>query len=945
MKKFFWNKKKDQIVAKILPKNFKKMPKWKVALYILFYAAIACTFLLAITFAWFAKDLPTPSKIANRRATESTKLYDRTGQTLLYETGDQKRTIIKSDQIPQVLKDATVATEDSNFYRHHGFDTKAIISSVYGKLTGKTQRTRGASTITQQYVKNALLTSNRSLTRKFKELIISIELEFMYSKDEILTMYLNEIPYGNSTAGVEAAAKMYYGKSAKDLDLAESATIAAIPQAPTYYSPYGTHTKELVARKNYVLDRMVETGKVSEEEAAKAKEKDTIALGETLKPRHDAMLAPHFAMYVLEQVADKYGEEKVQKDGLKIITTLDYDKQKIAEEAIKNGMVKVEKNGGSNGALVSIDPKTGQILAMVGSKDYFDTKIDGNVNVADSLRQPGSSFKVFEYSTLLKKKEYSPSKILFDLQTDFGGGYVPRNYNGNFNGPVTVRYALQNSLNIPAVKSLSLAGMDNTLRTAEDLGINTLTQKNRYGLSLALGVGEVRPVEMANAYGTLANGGNRQDLTPYIKITDSNEKTLYDFDKDHKDKDVLDPQIAYEMSNILSDNNARTPTFGSRSALYFKDRLVAAKTGTTQENRDGWTCGYTPSITTVVWVGNNMPSPMKRDAVDLAGPIFHEFMEKALAGTPAEEFKRPEGIQELEVEKWSNKLPSENSGPDRTKDIFASWQVPTEKDDVHIKVKVCKANGKLAPAGMSDSLTEEKLFTNIHSERPDNPSWENPVRGWAESNGMASAPPTDYCNASDVTPSVSFTAPTDNADVAGSGTISVAVSTSPAISSVEYFIDDISIGTGDAGTPSFVKYYDFSSLSAGRHTLAALATDANGGTVKATIGINVVTGSAIIISSITANPGSNSVTITWTTTVPATSQVFYGTTSATSEQSSLDSSMVTSHSVTISGLNSGTTYYYKVYSADGSNNTQTSETRTFFTLASPPPQNLNINSN
>lgn len=932
MKKLFWQKKRNEIISKMLPANYKKMPRWKLALYICFYIFVVLVFIVAIAFAWFAKDLPTPSKIASRRAIESTKLYDRTGQVLLYETGDQKRTVVADEQISQYLKDATIATEDANFYKHHGFDSKGLIRAVFDKMSGKTSRVSGTSTITQQYVKNALLSSDRSLTRKFKELILAIELEFMFNKNQLLTMYLNEIPYGNSNAGAEAASKMYYGKTAKDLTLSEAATLAAIPQAPTYYSPYGTHTIELVARKNYVLDRMVETGKVSKEDAEKAKTEDTLALGTTLKPRHDTILAPHFAMYTLEQIADKYGEEKIQKEGLKVITTLDYDKQKIAEQSIADGVPKITKYGASNAALVAVDPKTGQVLAMVGSKDYFDTKIDGNVNVADSLRQPGSSFKPFSYATAFKKKEYSPSKIIFDMQTDFGGGYNPHNYNGRTNGPVTMRQALSNSLNIPAVKVMSLAGLDNVIRTATDMGITSLNQRDRYGLSLALGTGEVRPVEMASAFGVFGAGGVKHDLTSVMKITDSNGKTVYDYETTNKkESQVLDPQIAYEISSILSDNNARSLVFGTRSALYFPDRTVAAKTGTTTDFKDAWTVGYTPSIAVAVWVGNSNAAKMSSgaDGSVVAAPMFHQFIVKALADTPNEQFARPEGIQEVEVEKWSNKLPSDQS-QDRTKDIFASWQVPTEPDDIHIKLRVCKSNGKLAPKDLPDSMAEEKTFTNLHSERPDNPSWENPVIAWAQANGMYGSVPTEYCSAKDLTPVISFQSPGNGSSVNGPISISVLASTSPKIVSVEYFVDDISIGAGDPSSTSFTKSYDFSTLVQGNHQLAAVGTDENGTTVKSTITVTV---SKNPISSVLAVPAQTSATITWMTDLPSSSQVKYGLISTLLDrENAISYSFVTSHSMILTGLTGNTTYYYKVTSIDGSNNSKSSEVKSFKTL-------------
>lgn len=929
----FFTKKIKGFRKKLQLGKLKKMPKWKVALYYLFYATVVVLFFVGVAFAWYAKDLPTPSKIASRKPFESTKIYDRTGQTLLYETGEQKRTVISGDQIPQNIRDATIAVEDAKFYDHFGFDTRAIVSALYSRITGKTQRTRGASTITQQYVKIALLTSDRSLIRKFKELILAIELEFMYSKDEILNMYLNEIPYGSNNAGIEAASRMYYGKTAKDLSLPEAATLAAIPQSPTYYSPYGTHTKELIARRNYVLDRMVETGKLKEEEARAAKEADTTTLNVSLKPRRESILAPHFAMYVLEKIAGEYGEDKIQKEGLRVISTLDFDKQKFAEESVQDGMAKIDKAGGSNAALVGVDPKTGQILAMVGSRDYFSTTIDGNVNVADSLRQPGSSFKPFEYSTLFKKKEYSPSKIIFDLQTDFGGGYIPKNYNGRFNGPVTIRYALANSLNIPAIKAMGIVGIDNTIRTAEDLGITTLTDRSRYGLSLAIGTGEVKPVEMAGAFGVFANGGVKNDLTAVLKITDSNNKVIYDYEKDKEEgKQVLDPQIAYEITSILKDNDARTPTFGSRSALHIPGRDVAVKTGTTQEDRDAWTVGYTPSLSVAVWSGNNQPSPMRSGGEALSGPIFNSFIKKSLADTPNEEFKMPEGIQTVTVEKFSNKLPNDPSAQTVT-DIFASWQVPTDKDDVNVRVKICRGTNKLAPEGFPETMVEERTYTNIHSEKPDNPNWENPVRAWAEANGMSNTPPKDYCTSEEVKPAIRLTNPTSSATLTGNVTITADSSQSvQAISTAEFFIDNVSIGQSDTAGPSFSKTYNFDNLSNGSHTISVTGTDVNGTTVSDSVSVVVskTVVETLTISSVVATPSQTEVNISWKTSLPSISKIAYGE-SASLTESTENATLSTDHNLSLQNLKPKTTYYYRVIAINGTTTIQ-SEVKSFTTL-------------
>jgi len=935
MKIFFWKHK--NIISAL--KQFRTSPKKrrKVFRYLLIYFiyfVLAMIFSTAISFAWFSKDLPTPSRIANSKPAESTKLFDRTGQTLLYETGEQKRTIVKSDQISQYLKDATISTEDANFYKHHGIDVKEILSAVASKMLGRTDRLRGASTITQQYVKNSLLTSDRSIVRKIKEAILAVELEFMFKKDEILTMYLNEIPYGNAAAGAEAGSQMYYGKSAKDLTLAQAATLAAIPQAPTYYSPYGTHIDRLIARRNYVLDQMVKNSKISAEQAIEAKKEDTTTLGVALKPRKDSMLAPHFAMYVLEQIAAEYGEDVIQKEGLKITTTLDYDKQKIAQDAVTAGAAKLEKYGGTNAALVAIDPKTGQILSMVGSKDYFDVSIDGNVNVADSARQPGSSFKPIAYATAFKKPDFSPSRILFDLRTDFGGGYNPQDYNGKTNGAVTMRQALSNSLNIPAVKVMSLAGIDNVLKTAEDLGITTLTQRDRYGLSLVLGAGEVTPIEMAGAFSVFATGGVKNDLTPVLKIQDSSGKTLYDYDKEKKNgRQVLDPQVAYEISNILSDNNARALIFGTRSALAFSNRTVAAKTGTTSDFKDAWTVGFTPSIAVAIWTGNSDATAMKTgaDGSVIAAPIFHTFIEKALANVPNEEFTVPAGIQTVTVERYSNKLPGAYSS-EFTTDIFADWQVPKDKDDIHKYVKVCRGTNKLAPSDAPEGLIEEKMFLDLHSERPDNPNWENPVLDWIRGMGIVVGLPTETCNPTELMPAISFVNPTDGTTASGLTNIEVQVSGSVPIQSVEYFIDGVSIGKVSAAPYS--SQFNFSSLTETTHKLSAIVMNNNSVTVKTEISIKTTDIVPPIISNITSSVSSSSgisALVSFLTNEPANGLIKYWVDGSSTVSSKTASDLTMTHQITIGSLAVGKKYFFTITSSDAKNNSTTSAQNSFQT--------------
>ncbi len=932
--KFNFSKRNSLNIKKILSPRTRKKITWKKVGRGLLWAGGAFLLLIAIMFAIYSKDLPTPAKIAARTAAQSTKIYDRTGETLLYETGEEKRTIIDSNQIPDNLKNATVAVEDDNFYKHSGFDVRGLAAAVWEKITDRRTTTRGASTITQQYIKNALLDSDRTMTRKIKELILAVELEFMYDKDEILTMYLNEIPYGGNTAGAEAAARMYYGIPASELSLSQAATLAAIPQAPTYYSPYGTHTDNLGYRKEYVLNRMAEQNYITQEEADAAKEEDTTTVGSSVQLRKDTILAPHFALYVIEQAAEEFGEEKIQKEGLKIITTLDFEKQKIAEESINNGVSKIERYGAENAALVSIDPNNGQVLAMVGSKDFFNTDIDGNVNVTASLRQPGSSFKPYSYATLLKKKEYSPASILFDLRTDFGGGYVPRNYDGSFEGPVTIRHALANSLNIPAVKSMSLAGLDNVIRTAEDMGISSLTDRDRYGLSLVLGSGEITPLEMAGAYGVFANQGVKHDIKTIMKIYDQTNKVLYEYEPDKDTGRVaLDPQVAYEITDILSDNVARSPHMGSRSQLFFSGKNIASKTGTTSSYKDAWTVGYSRNIATAVWVGNNDSREMKAGAAGLvvAAPIYHEYMNRVVE--KSDTFDRPDGIQEVTVDKLSGKLPTEHS-PETITDIFATWQVPTEKDDIHIKVRILKGTDLLAPEDVPDSLVEERLFTNIHSERPDYPNWEGPVRGWAESQGMGTTPPTEYGDPGDLAPSISISSPGDGSTVTGTQAITANAASNIGVKNVTFYIDDISIGV-DSNSP-YTYSYNFNNLTSGNHKITAIVTDTNNATAKSSATVNVVKDEdGPIISVVTETLLSpTSYKITWTTDESSTSQVIFGTTSDTlapytyTHTTTKDTDLVKSHSVTITVI-TGETYYYRVISVDSSDNSTTSNQYSF----------------
>ncbi len=821
--------------------------------------AVGVIFVTAALFAWYSKDLPTPGKIRKRQAVESTRIFDRDGELLFEVHGDQNRTILTGLDIPDTVKQATLTAEDRQFYHHFGVDFRGLARAVLrNTFTGSRV---GGSTITQQFVKNAILTNKKSFDRKIKELILALEIEAMFSKDEILTFYLNEIPYGNNNYGIQAGAKALFGKAAKDLTLAESALLAALPQAPTYYSPYGTHTDALKARRDWILRSMAELGYISQAEADEA-------AGQTISvlPRHDSIEAPHFVFYVREQLVEMFDEQTVEEGGLRVTTSLDLDFQRRAQAAIDDGMGKVRALGGSNAALVSVKPETGEILTMVGSHDYFDAASDGNVNVTLAARQPGSSFKPVVYATGFKGK-YNPAAVLWDVSTDFGN-YRPDNYTGQFNGPVTIRTALSNSLNIPAVKMLGLVGLPAALETAHDLGLTTLNQPERYGLSLVLGGGEVRPLDMAGAFAVFANGGTYRPPVSILKVESPDGKVLFEHKPGKGEKEVLDPNIAAQITDILSDNNARSLIFGARSALFFPNRPVAAKTGTTQEFRDAWTVGYTPGLSTAVWVGNNDNRPMRggADGSVVAAPIFHRYLETALDPSDVRPFVKPSSLRSVTVDRLSNKLPTDKS-PETVTDLFAPWQVPTERDNIHQIVKVNRMTGKLATDLTPASFAQERVYTVLHSEKPDNPAWEEPVLAWARDHGITiDRPPTETDDqyTADSIPKVSITSPKDGESVAGNFTVEATASASLGIRSVDLASDGV--GQGFDATSPYSFSLKASDLGVGPHKLTVTVFDVNGAstsqTITATVGSDTTPPGSV--TGVSAQPLNRGARLVWT---------------------------------------------------------------------------------
>jgi len=615
--------------------------------------ALLAAGLLAV--AKIAKDLPNPELLTSRLSNQSTRIYDRTGKTLLYEVhAEEKRIVVPFDQIPDYLKKATIAIEDKNFYFHQALDWRAVIRAIFVNLKSGTIR-QGGSTITQQVAKTAFLTPERTFTRKIKEIILAYWLEKKFSKDEILDSYLNLVPYGSNAYGVEAASQIYFAKSAKDLSLAESAYLASLPKAPTYYSPWGVHQGELEQRKNYILEKMSELNFIDQEEKIRARTAKV-----KFEPQSLGLIkAPHFVLMVKDYLVNKYGEETVTNGGLKAITSLDWELQQIAEQVVLEGAQRnTELYQGKNAALVAQDAKTGQILALVGSKDYFDVENEGNFNVAvQGLRQPGSALKPFVYLTAFKKG-YAPESVIFDVPTNFDTTgwmpYQPENFDNLFRGPVNFRQALGQSLNLPSVKVLYLAGLNDSLKTLSDFGITTLNDPLRFGLSLVLGGGEIKLVELVDAFASLAQEGIRHNQVFILKIEDKNGKVL----EKYADiaVQIADPQYARLVNNILSDAETRHGLFqNSFNLTIFPDREVALKTGTTEDFRDAWAFGYTPSFAVGVWAGNNNNAPMQKQAGSIlaALPMWHDFLsqvfEKYPDKIPFKSFNEPEVVEEVKL--------------------------------------------------------------------------------------------------------------------------------------------------------------------------------------------------------------------------------------------------------------------------------------------------------
>ena len=801
-----------------------------------------CFFGAGIFMIWATTlKIPDFNSLDYRKTTESTKIYDRTGEILLYDIHeDVKSTEVPFYDISRDIKNATVAIEDAEFYDHLGIRPVSIFRAVLANI-GAGEYSQGGSTITQQVVKNALLTPEKKISRKLKEWIISIKLEKALTKDEILSLYLNEAPYGGNIYGIEEASLAFFGKHAKEINLQEAAYLAALPQAPTYLSPYGNHVEDLKARKNLVLRRMKELNFITQEEIDKAAS-TTI---EFLPQSSHGIKAPHFVTWVREQLVDLYGERSVQENGYRVITTLDYELQKEAEDILASyGEENEIKFNAKNAGTVGINPQTGEVLVMVGSRDYFDKENEGNFNITLSKnRQPGSSFKPFVYATAFQKG-YTPETVLFNVRTQFqttcdaygkplssesdpADCFRPQNYDYQYNGPMSLRDALAQSVNVPAVKLLYLAGIKDSLETARKMGITSLTNPDEYGLTLVLGSGGVSLLEMTSAYGVFANEGVRVPYQKILRVEDAEGNVLKTFSG--KPEQVLPKNISLQISDVLSDNVARAPAFGARSYLYFEGRDVAVKTGTTNDYRDAWIVGYTPSFVLGTWVGNNDNSSMeKKVAGFIVAPMWNEIMQKILNKYPNESFKEPV-----------------STITDSTKPVLRSvWQGGEQ-------YFTDKISGKLATPRTPASLKQENFVNNIHSIlywvnkkdplgpkpfSPENDSqfelWEIPIIEWAEKNGYGSSTtqiiPTEYDDVHTVenSPKVTIINPKENETIYLNNQyiIKTEIKSTYPTTHVDYFINNTFIGSAQK-TPYYFSFTPKNIQLLENNTLKAVVYD------------------------------------------------------------------------------------------------------------------------
>lgn len=705
-----------KILKRLNPLKYKKL----IAAALILLVAAFVVFL----YFFILKDIPTSATIGMRSFPQSTKIYDRNGKLLYTIYGKKNQTYVQIDKIPKNLKNATVAIEDKDFYKHGAIDLRGISRALLSNLQNK-KITQGGSTITQQLVKTSLLSLDQTIQRKVKEILLSFVVEATHSKDSILEMYLNQVPYGGTAYGVGSASQAYFNKPVSKLNLAESAYLAALPEAPSLYSPFGSHPETGKERQEEVLRKMEEQGYITPKQLTQA-----LNTKLNFSAIQDKILAPHFVFYVKDLLVQKYGLEKVEEGGLSVTTTLDLSLQEYAQASLSATIDESGQYGITNGAAMVTQPATGEILSMIGSKDYFDTTNDGNVNVTLALRQPGSSIKPINYATGLIKG-YTAATPFVDERTCFNNtnqpDYCPANYDGKFHGVQQMRPSLANSFNIPAVKMLKMNGLESMIATASAMGITTFTDPDRYGLSLTLGGGEVTMLNMTEAFGVFANGGYKVPLHAILQVKDSKGKVIEKYTPPESPifgEKVLPSGVAFIISHILQDNGARSQAFGPASVLRIGNYPVSVKTGTTNDYRDNWTIGYTPSYVVAVWVGNNDNTPMSGivSGVTGAAPIWHDIMSEVVSIDPPGPLKQPTDVIGMNVCSDSGLIPQADGSPDRCPtrfEYFIKGTQPKQVDPGKQKVFVDKDTHDLPAKGKTDNLAEEdhRIVTDATGDR------------------------------------------------------------------------------------------------------------------------------------------------------------------------------------------------------------------------------------
>ncbi len=795
-----------------------------------FFTLIAGILFTIFAFIIFAKDLPSPNKLTARDSSLSTKIYDRNDKLLYDIYGDKNRALVKWNELPKYAKDATIAIEDKDFYKHKGFSVMGIARASFSILFFRD--IQGGSTITQQVVKNTLLSSEQTLTRKLKEFFLAVQVERKYSKDEILQIYLNEVPYGGTAWGIEAAAQTYFSKEAKDLSMSEAVILAGMPQRPSYFSPYGTNPQAYIARAGDVARRMREDGYITREQEDQLKEEIPNV---KFSPNDQGISAPHFVFYVRELLNQKYGEKFVEQGGLSVKTTLDLELQDKAQKIVTEEVDKLAEFKVGNGAAVVMDPTNGEILSMVGSKDYFAKDYDGQVNVTMSLRQPGSALKPFTYVTGFKAG-YTPATVVMDVLTEFPGGvgqppYKPVNYDGKYRGPQQVRFALGNSLNVPAVKMTALVGIKNMLRTAYDAGLKSLepTDENlkRFGLSVTLGGGEVRLLDLTSGYATLANAGKHAEPMAILEVKDREGKILEEA-TEVKSKQVIGEEEAFLVSHILSDNNARSTVFGPSSLLNVSGRTVAVKTGTTDDKRDNWAVGYTPNVAVGVWVGNNDNSPMNpaiASGVTGATPIWNKIMREATSARPKADFTKPDNVIALEIDAVGGGLPCRDH-PKRS-EYFKKGTEPTRD---------CLVQKTLDGREYFVFLEFDPVSTDGRNR------WQEAIDEWAKTQDSKYQAPSELKNEPTKNPDevkVHIRKPDNAKEAPNPLEVEADIETGRKITKAEFYIDGTLRDT-KSGSSSNVKFtYTFASANNGKHKIKVKAYNEAGRDSESEITVSI----------------------------------------------------------------------------------------------------------